>query len=173
MTHWQQAPERPRPVLTIVGAGIVAVGIVVSGFFMVQLVRGMPGSPAPVDGEPVVLQRVGLTIFSTDRDAVQSCTAKDASGNEIALEVPARHEQWDDAGDMYYVVAHSVERVPAQIVQVACTEENTSYFVGQRQSADMFVGPLARTLGSFFVPAVIGVVLIVIDQVRRRRSPSP
>ena len=30
-----------------------------------------------------------------------------------------------------------------------------------------------RPLLSFFVPAVIGVVLIVIDQVRRRRRPSP
>ncbi|MEU4286731.1 hypothetical protein AB0E63_00795 [Kribbella sp. NPDC026596] len=136
---------------------------------MVQLLGNIPGSPARVDGRPVGLERVGLTIFSTDRDAVQSCTAKDASGNEIALEVPSRHEQWDDAGDLYYVVAHSVERVPAQTVQVVCTDQNTSYFVGQRQSADMFVGPLVRTLGSFFGPAAIGVVLIVIDQVRRRR----
>ena len=55
--------------LTIVGAGIVVVGLVVSGFFMVQLLGEIPGSPVRVDGRPVVLERVGLTIFSTDRDA--------------------------------------------------------------------------------------------------------
>lgn len=166
-------PATKAPVLTLVGSGIVAVGIVVSGFFMMEIVRNIPNSPTAVDGRPVALDRVGLTIFSTAQGAEQSCTAKDASGNEIALEVPSWQEKWDDAGDLYYVVAHSTTRVPAQTVTVACTDENTSYFVGQRQSADMFVGPLVRIFASFFAPAAIGVVLIVVDQVRRRRRASP
>ena len=169
MTHWQPATKATRPVLTLVGAALVAVGLVVSGFFMMQMLRDFPESPTPVDGSPVAFERVGLTIFSTDPHAAQSCTAKDASGNDIALKRPSRGEKFDDAGDLYYVVAHSVERVPAQTVQVVCTDEGANYFVGQRQSADMFVGPLVRTLGSFFGPAAIGVVLIVVDQVRRRR----
>ena len=163
------ATKDPRPVLTLVGVGIVAVGIVLSGFFMVEVLRGFPESPVAVDGRAVVLERVGLTIFSTDQGAAQSCTAKDAGGNEIALKVPSHQEKWDDAGDLYYVVAHSAERVPAQTVVVACTDENSNYFVGQRQSADMFVMPVVKAAGSFFIPAAIGVVLIIVDQVKRRR----
>ena len=104
MTTWQPRSETP-PVLTVVGAGIVALGLVVSGYFLMQLMQAIPGSPTPVDGRPVRLDGVGLTVFSTSRSAGQSCTAKGADGNEIALKAPSRHEQWDDAGDRYYVVA--------------------------------------------------------------------
>ena len=110
----------------------MAVGLVVSGFFMMQLMQAVPGSPTPVDGRPVRLDGVGLTVFSTTRDAGQSCTAKGADGNEIALEEPSRHEQWDDAGDLYYVVAHSVDEVPAQTVEVVCanTRRGTTWAGG-------------------------------------------
>jgi len=154
---------------TFVGVGLVVVGLVVGGLFVVQLVRALPGAPVPVDGRPVVLDGVGLTVFSRERGAAQSCTAKGADGNEIALRAPARHEQWDDGGDLYYVVAHSVEEVPAQTVEVVCTNTEARYYVGRRHTADVFLAPALKALGAFFVPAAIGAGLIVVDQVRRRR----
>src|SRR5215470_10077191 len=158
----QRPPKAPRPVLTFLGVGFVAVGLVVSAFFMMQLMKALPGSPTPVNGRPVALDGVGFTIFSTDRDAGQSCTAKGADGNEIALEEPSRHEQWDDAGDLYYVVAHSVEKVPAQTIEVACTNTEARYYVGRRHTADVFLKPALSAVGSFFVPAGIGAALIIV-----------
>ena len=56
-----------------------------------------------------------------------------------------------------------------QTVQVAGTDANASYLVGQRHTADMFIGPASKAFGSFFVPALVGVALIIFDRVRRRR----
>ncbi|MGW7680490.1 hypothetical protein ACWGID_07100 [Kribbella sp. NPDC054772] len=157
-----------RPVLTYVGAAFVAAGLLVAMYFIQQLTGAIPGSPTRIDGRPIAIDGVGLTIFSTTKNAAQSCTAHDARGTAIDLKPPARHEQWDDAGDLYYVVAHSVDKVPAQTVEVACTGEAT-YFVGRRHTADVFLKPAASALAAFFIPGAIGAALIVVDQVRRRR----
>lgn len=173
MTTWQPQAKAPRPVLTFVGVGAVVVGLMVSAVFVVQLMRVLPGAPVPVDGRPVRLDGVGLTVFSTDRNAGQSCTAKGAEGNEIALKAPSRHEQWDDAGDRYYVVAHSVQKVPAQTVEVVCANTEARYYVGRRHTADVFLTPALKAVTAFFVPAAIGAGLIIVDQLRRRRRTHP
>ncbi|WP_433167003.1 hypothetical protein [Kribbella sp. CA-247076] len=153
-----------------IGVGCCVVAFVVSGYFLVQLMGTVPGSPAPVTDGPVRLDEPGLTIFASDRDALQSCTAKDASGTSIPLKEPSRSEQWDDAGDVYYVVAHSVQEIPAQTVEVTCTDQNASYYVGRRHTADVFLGPALSALGSFFGLGALGAALIVIDQLRRKRA---
>jgi hypothetical protein len=156
--------------LTWVGIACLVLAFVVSGFFGVQLVRSIPGAPTPVDGRPVRLDGVGLTIFASEKGAGQSCTAKDASGHAIALREPSRSEQFDDAGDVYYVVAHSVEEVPAQTVQVACANQEVSYFAGRRHTAGTFLGPALTAVGAFFVFGAIGTVLIIVGQ--RKRNPA-
>lgn len=170
MTNVQPPVRRSRPVLTIVGVGLVVVGFIVSAFFRQDLLRAVPSAPARVDGRAVALDGDGLTIFSTTKDAAGSCTAKGADGSPIALQKPSRHEQWDAGGALYYVVAHSVDKVPAQTVIVACTDAGTSYFVGKRHTADVFLKPALSALAAFFVPAVIGAALIAVDQIRRRRA---
>ncbi|WP_132210896.1 hypothetical protein [Kribbella steppae] len=157
--------------LSWIGIGCFVVAFVVSGFFLVQLLRTIPGTPAPVDQGPVQLDGVGLTIFASERGAGQSCTAKDASGAPIALTEPSRSEQFDDAGDVYYVVAHSVEKVPAQAVEVSCTDQSATYFAGRRHTAATFLGPAFAALGSFALFGALGTVLIVVDQARRKRAP--
>lgn len=155
--------------MTWVGIGCLVLAFVVSGFFGVQLVGSIPGAPTAVDGRPVRLDGVGLTIFASDRDAGLSCTAKDASGQVIALKEPGRSEKFDDAGDVYYVVAHSVEEIPAQRVEVSCTDQNARYFVGRRHTAATFMVPALSAVGSFVVLAAIAAVLIVAGQ--RKRAP--
>ncbi|MFI6680890.1 hypothetical protein [Kribbella sp. NPDC050470] len=158
--------------LTWAGAGCLVLAFVISGFFGVQLMRAIPGTPAPIGDGPVRLDGEGLTIFASERGAGQSCTATDASGTAIALQAPSRSEQFDDAGDLYYVVAHSVEKVPAQAVEVVCTNESATYFVGRRHTAATFMVPALSAVGSFFVLAAIGAVLIVVGQ-RKKRAPQP
>ncbi|WP_350278033.1 hypothetical protein [Kribbella sp. HUAS MG21] len=169
MTNWQAPVRQSRPVLTFVGVGLVVVGLVISAFFLQDLLRALPSSPTRVDGRPVTLDGAGLTIFSTTKNATGSCTATDAQGSPIALEKPSRHEQWDAGDALYYVVAHSVAEVPAQTVTVACTDTEAAYFVGRRHTADVFLKPALSALVAFFVPAAIGAGLIAVDQVRRRR----
>jgi hypothetical protein len=160
--------------LTWIGVGCLVLAFVISGFFVVQLMRNLPGEPAPIGDGPVQLDGPGLTIFASERDAGQSCTAKDASGTAIALKEPSRSEQFDSAGGLYYVVAHSVEEIPAQTVEVVCTDRSATYFVGRRHTAGTFLVPALSAVGSFFGLAAIGAVLIVVDQTRRRRTaPRP
>jgi hypothetical protein len=173
MTNWQPPVRQSRPVLTFVGVGFVVAGLIISAFFIQDLLRAIPSSPERVDGRPITLDGVGLTIFSTSKDAAGSCTATDAQGSPIALERPARHEQWDAGDALYYVVAHSVAEVPAQTVAVECADPEAAYFVGRRHTADVFLQPALAALGAFFGPAVIGAVLITVDQVRRRRRARP
>ena len=153
------------------GIGCFVVAFVVSGFFGVQLVSSIPGAPTPVGNGSIPLDGTGLTIFASERGAPQTCTAKDASGTAIALKEPSRSEQFDDAGDVYYVVAHSVEEVPAQTVEVSCTDQSATYFAGRRHTAGTFLGPAFAALGSFVLFGALGTVLIVVDQVRRKRAP--
>jgi len=155
------------------GVGCFVLAFVVSGFFGIQLVRNIPGAPAPIGDGPVPLDGTGLTIFASEEGAGQTCTAKDASGAAIALKEPSRSEQFDDAGDLYYVVAHSVEKIPAQTVEVICTNQSATYFAGRRHTADTFLVPALSAVGSFFVLAALGAALIVVDQVRRKRAPRP
>jgi hypothetical protein len=153
-----------------VGIGCFVLAFVVSGFFGVRLAGTIPGAPTPIADGPVRLDGVGVTIFSTDRGAGQTCTAKDASGTAIALKEPSRSEKFDDGGDVYYVIAHSVEKVPAQAVEVTCTNESATYFAGRRHTAETFLGPALAALGSFVLFGALGTALIVVDQVRRKRS---
>lgn len=155
------------------GVGCLVLAFVVSGYFIAQLVGSIPNAPTPIDNGPVRLDGVGLTIFSSQKGAGQSCTAKDASGTAIALREPSRNEQWDEGSRMYYVVAHSVEEVPAQTVEVSCTNENATYFAGRRHTAGTFLRPALTALGTFGVFGALGLVLIVVDQLRRKRAPRP
>jgi hypothetical protein len=157
--------------VTWIGVSCLVLAFVVSGFFVLQLVRSIPGAPTPIDGGQVRLEGVGLTIFASERGAGQTCTAKDASGRAIALKEPSRSEKFDDGGDVYYVLAHSVEKVPAQTVEVVCTDRSTTYFASRRHTAQTFLGPALAGLGSFAVLGALGIVLIIVGQ--RKRGPRP
>ncbi|MFI7061399.1 hypothetical protein ACIBL3_10475 [Kribbella sp. NPDC050124] len=153
--------------LTWVGVGCLVLAFVVSGFFGVQLMRNIPGAPSPIGDGPVRLDGDGLTIFAAERGAGQTCTATDGSGTAIPLKEPSRSEQFDDASGVYYVVAHSVDTVPAQTVAVVCTNESATYFVGRRHTAEVFLGPALAALGSFVLFGALGTVLIVVGQRKR------
>ncbi|TDD27752.1 hypothetical protein E1218_09535 [Kribbella turkmenica] len=153
-----------------IGIGCCVLALVVSGYFVVRLTGTIPGAPTPVGNGAVSLDGPGLTIFAAERGAGQPCTAKDANGTAITLEEPSRSEQWDVAGEVYYVVAHSVHEIPAQSVEVTCAGTSTTYYAGRRHTADVFLGPALSAAGSFLGLAALGAALIVVDQARRKRA---
>jgi hypothetical protein len=156
--------------MTWIGAGFIVLGILASSVFVFRLVNSIPNPPTRVDNGPVRIDGVGLTIFALRRDAGQTCTARDANGAAIALKEPSRREQWDTGARTYYVVAHSVEKIPPQSVDVTCTNHAVTYFVGRRHTLGTFLPTLLAAFASFGVPTAIGCALMVIDYVRRKRA---
>jgi hypothetical protein len=171
MTNYPAAGKTPRRPLLWIGISCFVVAFAVSGVFLVKLLGVMPASPQRVGEGPVQLDGEGLTVFASQRGADADCRATDATGGDIPLQRPSRSEQWDDGGQTYYVVAHSVNKVPAQAVAVDCEgAAEVTYFVGRRHTLGTFLPLALAALGSFSVFAAAGLILIIVDSVRRRRA---
>ncbi|TDD46212.1 hypothetical protein E1263_36990 [Kribbella antibiotica] len=161
------------------GGALLVVGLVASAFFVLQLVSDQPREPAPPgNGGVVQLRHDGLTISTTAVRQDADCSANDATGADIPLEVPSRPEliTGGTTKRKYHVIAHSVVAVPPQAVTVTCTNagDTIAYFVGDRAArAAIFRLPLlVQAAGLFGVGTLIAVTLIAVELIRRRRARS-
>jgi hypothetical protein len=166
-------PLSRRPLLWIAVACFAA-GLVVSGIFISQLVSAVPHEPMPLGDGVIRLDYDGLTISTTARGQIPSCQAKDATGADIPLKGPLKRENYSVGGPSYYVIAHSRSAVPPQTVTVTCTNADNTipYYVGDRAAVDSMLPAFAKALGSFALATLIGIALIIIDLIRRRRARS-
>jgi hypothetical protein len=167
-------PANRRPLLWIAGA-CFAVGMILSGIFLIPMVAAMPHEPVPLGDGVVRLTHDGLTISTTAQGQTPTCQAKDAAGADIALKPPLKHENYSVGGPSYYVIAHSRAAVPPQAVTVTCTNADNTipYYVGDRAAVDTMIPALVKAFGSFGGGALIGIILIVVDRSRRRRTLYP
>jgi hypothetical protein len=174
MSPGVRPPAGRQPLLWIAGA-CFAVGLILSGIFLVPLVGAMPHEPLPLGDGVVHLTDDGLTISTTALGQTPICQAKDAAGADIALMPPHKRENYSVDGPSYYVIAHSRSAVPAQTVTVTCTNADNTipYFVGDRAAVDTLFAALIRAFGSFALAALIGITLILINRTQQRRARYP
>ncbi|WP_145807440.1 hypothetical protein [Kribbella amoyensis] len=162
-------PPKPRRPLIGIAVACFLAGLVVSGFFIYLLVSNLPSVPTRLGDSPVRLERAGLTVFASQPALSVTCKATDESGADIPLRKPDRSEQYALETKTFYVVAHSVDKVPPQSVQVRCPDSDVAFYVGQRHTMGTFMIPALGAVGSFGLFLVIGVVLIVLDRRQTRR----
>ncbi|MGC4942652.1 hypothetical protein [Kribbella sp. DT2] len=172
MTSYSGRPVAPKRTLTWIAVGCFVLGLVLSGIFAVRVVQNVPKVPTRVDGGTVRLTDEGLTVYSTVPTLIPPCTAKDASGADIPMERVNGSQQISLNGDTWYVVAQSVRKVPAQEVVVDCDTAGTAgtFYAGPKLALASFVGSVLLAIGSFVLLFLIGIVLIIVDNVRRRRA---
>ncbi|WP_432946533.1 hypothetical protein ACQPXM_08485 [Kribbella sp. CA-253562] len=172
MTSHPGGPAAPKRTLTWVAVGCFVLGLVLSGIFVIRLVQNLPEAPERVDGGPVRLTSDGLTVYSSVPTLLPPCTAKDASGTDIPLERVKGSQEITLNGDTWYVVAQSVDKVPAQEVVVSCESPGTaaSFYAGPKLALGSLVVSVLLAIGSFLLFFLVGIVLIIVDNVRRRRA---
>ncbi|WP_237706747.1 hypothetical protein [Kribbella flavida] len=172
MTSYPGQPPAPKRTLTRLAIASFVVGLVLSAFFVWRVVDSVPSTPSRISEGPVQLKSDGLTVYSSVPVLVPTCTAKDASGADIPLERPSGSQEFTVNGKTWYVVAQSVDKVPAQEVVVDCQDDQTSatYYAGPKLALGTFISSVLLGIGSFLLFFVIGVVLLVVDNVKRRRA---
>lgn len=170
-------PGQPAPVnrtLTWIAIACFAIGAVLTGFFVYRIIATAPRTPQPIENGVVHLTREGLTIYASVPVLTPPCEAKDADGDDVTLRKPTGSENITINGDTWYVVARSVDSVPAGDYSISCTDDESSatYAAGPRSSVVAFVLAILGTVFSFLVFLGLGILLLVIDVVRRRRRPT-
>jgi len=170
----QPAPQRSRT-LTWIAVACFVVGLAVSGFFVSRIVQNVPETPVSVESGPVQLEKEGLTVYASQPVLTPPCKAKDASGADIPLEHPSAAETITLNSRTFYVVARSVNPVPPQSVSVSCADDetNATYYAGPRMSVVAFVLSILGAIFAFVVFVIAGVVLLIVDTTKRRRSNRP
>ncbi|GAB3833154.1 hypothetical protein [Kribbella italica] len=171
MTSYSGGPVAPKRTLTWIAVGCFVLGLVLSGIFVVRLVQNLPKAPTRVDGGTVQLTADGLTVYSTVPALIPPCTAKDASGADIPMERVKGSQQITVNDDTWYVVAQSVGKVPPQEVVVDCDSAGAggTFYAGPKLAIASLVVSVLLAIGSFLFFFLIGIVLIIVDNVRRRR----
>ena len=171
MTSYPGQPTAPSRTLIWLAVASFVVGLVLSAFFVWRAVENVPEAPEPIDNGPVQVDSNGFTIYSSIPVLRPPCEAKDASGNDVALEEPTSDTSITLNSDTWYVVANSVDRVPGTFA-ISCLDEETgaSYAVGPRLSLGAFVGSIIAAIGSFLLFFAVGIVLIIVNTVKIRRA---
>ncbi len=161
--------------MTWIAVACFVVGLAVSGFFVSRIVQNVPETPVAVESGPIQLEKEGLTVYASQPVLTPPCEAKDASGADILLDQPSASETITLNSRTYYVVAHSVSPVPPQSVTVSCTdgESNATYYAGPRMSVVSFVLSILGAIFAFVFFVIAGVVLLIVDATKRRRSKRP
>src|SRR5215207_815893 len=176
MTTYPGQPAAPRRTLTWLAIASFVIGLVLAGFFVWRIVETAPRSPERIGTSGTVrLDDEGLTIYSSQPVLRPPCEVKDANGTAVPLKSPTGSETITINNDTWYVIARSVETVPPGEYVVSCADEETgtSYGVGPRMSILGFVGSIFGLVGSLLVFIGLGVVLLVIAAVKRRKANRP
>lgn len=173
----QGAPGGPAPgpsrAWTVVAVGLLAMGLVLTGFFLWKAIDNRPGTPKPITAGPVRLDREGLTVYASQPMLQASCQATDSNGTAIPLSRPLGSETITINSKSWYVVLRSVEPVPSGQYSVSCASASAATFgVGPRSSVLGFVGAIFGAIGSFLFFGLAGVLILVIAGVKRRRAKA-
>jgi hypothetical protein len=170
----QPAPAKKKT-LTWIAIACFVIGVVLTGFFVWRIVVTVPRSPLSIESGVVHLDKEGLTIYASVPVPTPPCEAKDSAGAEVPLKQPAGSEQITIYGDTWYVVARSVDVVPAGDYNISCIDDQTSatYAVGPRSTVLGFVLSIFGAIGSLLVFGILGGVLLTVGIVRNRRRNRP
>jgi len=173
-TYPGQAP-RKKKTLTWLAIACFLVGLGLTGFFTYRIVATAPRSPEPIEAGVVRLDKEGLTIYASVPVPTPPCTAKDSGGADVPLEEPTGSEQITVNSETWYVVARSVDPVPAGEYSISCTDDETAatYAAGPRMSVVAFVVSIFGAIGSFLIFFGLGAVLLTVGAVRNRRRNRP
>jgi hypothetical protein len=171
----QPSVKGPSRAWTVAAVALLAVGLVLTGFFAWKAFVNRPASPQPVEAGPVRLDREGLTIYSSQPVLRPPCEVKDSTGADIPLEAPSGSETITVNSGTWYVVLRSAEPVPAGEYSVSCSDDetNATYAAGPRFSVLGFAFALLGAIGSFVVFGLLGTVILVVVGVKRRRTNRP
>jgi len=175
MTSYPGQAAPVKRTLTWIAIACFVIGAVLTGFFVWRIVATVPRSPQPIASGAVHLDKDGLTIYSSVPVPAPPCEAKDSSGADVPLKSPSGSETITINGDSWYVVARSVDTVPAGDYSVSCSDDESpaTYAAGPRMSVGAFVLSIFGAIGSFLVFFVLGAVLLTIGIVRNRRRNRP
>lgn len=175
MTMQQGPPAAKKSVLPAIAIGCFVVGAVLVGFFVWRIVATAPRTPQPIESGRVELKKDGLTIYASVPVLTPPCKAQDADGNDVPLKHPSGSESISINGDTWYVVARSVQTVPAGVYSISCTDDQTSatYAAGPKSSVVSFVLSILGTIFSLLIFVGLGVVFLVIWAVKRSRRNRP
>jgi hypothetical protein len=175
MTMQPGVPRPKKSVLPAIAIGCFVVGAVLVGFFVWRIVVTAPRTPQPVESGRVELKEKGLTIYSSVPVLAPPCKAQDADGNDVPLKHPSGSETITINGDSWYVVARSVDTVPAGVYSISCTDDETSatYAAGPKSSVASFVLSILGTIFSLLIFVGLGVVFLVIWLVGKSRRNRP
>jgi len=177
MSTYPGGEAAPRSKMTLIWVAIASfvAGLALTGFFVVRIVATAPTTPKPIESGVVHLKDEGLTIYSSVPVPRPPCEAKDSGGGNVPLEVPRGSEQITINNETWYVVARSVDAVPAGDYSISCRDDETaaSYFAGPRMSVMAFVLSIFGVIGSLLVFGILGAVLLTVGLVKNRRRNRP
>ena len=161
------APKKAKP-LTFIAIACFVMGAVAVGFFVVRIVQTAPRSPQPIENGVVHLKKEGLTVYASVPVLSPPCEATDSNGNDVPLKKPSGSETITINDDTWYVIAKSVETVPAGDYIISCTDDETSatYAAGPKSSVGGFVVSIFGVVLSFIFFIGLGVVLLSIALLR-------
>jgi len=170
----QPVPQKKKT-LTWIAIACFVVGLGLTGFFTYRIVETAPRTPQPIETGAVTLEKEGLTIYASVPVPTPPCTAKDSGGADVPLEKPTGSEQITINSETWYVIARSVDPVPAGEYSISCTDDETgaTYAAGPRMSVGAFVVAILGTVFSFLIFVGLGVVFLVVGAVRNRRRNRP
>ncbi|MEI8409152.1 MULTISPECIES: hypothetical protein [unclassified Kribbella] len=175
MSTYPGQPVPQKKTLTWIAIACFVVGLGLTGFFVYRIVATAPRTPEPIDAGVVTLEKEGLTIYASVPVLTPPCTAKDSSGADVPLEEPSGSEQITVNSETWYVIARSVDPVPAGDYSISCTDDETgaTYAAGPRMSVVAFVVSIFGVIGSLLIFIGLGVVFLVVGAVKNRRRTPP
>ncbi|HEY0472681.1 MAG TPA: hypothetical protein VGD34_13475 [Kribbella sp.] len=175
MTSYPAEPVAPRRILTQLAIASFVIGLALAGFFVWRIVQTAPRSPEPIGGSAVHLDKEGLTIYSSRPVLSPTCEAKDPNGGNVPLSPISGSEMITINSNTWYVVVRSKSPVPPGDYAIRCTDNQTgtTYAAGPRSSVAGFVVSIFGLIGSLVVFFGLGVVLLIVAAVKRRRINRP
>jgi len=174
-TYPGQAAPKKNKTLTWIAIACFVVGLGLTGFFTYRIVATAPRTPQPIEEGVVHLEKEGLTVYASVPVLKPPCEAKDSSGADVPLTGATGSEQITINSGTWYVVARSVDRVPAGDYSISCTDDESgaTYAAGPHMSVAAFVVSIFATIGSFLIFLGLGVALLVVGAVKNRRRNRP
>ncbi|MEV0285320.1 MULTISPECIES: hypothetical protein [unclassified Kribbella] len=171
-----QTEPKKNKTLTWLAVACFVIGLGLTGFFVYRIVVTAPRTPEPIGESGVVhLDEEGLTIYSSVPVLTPPCEAKNADGADVPLKPVTGSEQISVNSDTWYVVARSVETVPAGDYTISCADDETSatYFAGPKMSVLAFVVSILGTVFSLLIFLGLGITFLTVAAVKNRRRNRP
>ena len=174
-TYPGHAEPKKNKTLTWLAVAAFVIGLGLTGFFVYRIVTTAPRTPEPIGEGVVHLDKEGLTIYSSVPVLLPPCEAKTADGADVPLKPVTGSEQITVNSDTWYVVARSVETVPAGDYSISCTDDETgaTYFAGPKMSVLAFVVSILGTVFSFLIFLGLGITFLTVAAVKNRRRNRP